>query len=118
MRRQQNTEPRMTAQTLAILATILDDPTRGWYGLEIGTAADLKSGTLYPALARLERAGMLASRWEDADPRKVGRPRRRLYELTNAGREQAETALAQHLTRLGAGPAGIRQPQGPRVQPA
>jgi len=49
-------------------------------------------GTLYKALDRLERAGHLASRWEDpqvaADD---GRPRRRFYRLTLTG----ETALVE-----------------------
>jgi PadR family transcriptional regulator PadR len=49
-------------------------------------------GTLYKALERLERAGLLASRWEDpvvaADE---GRPRRRLYQVTALG----ERALAR-----------------------
>ena len=51
-------------------------------------------GTLYKALARLERDGLLASRWEDpvaaADE---GRPRRRFYRLTLEG----EGALAEAL---------------------
>lgn len=49
-------------------------------------------GTLYKALARLEREGLLANRWEDphaaADE---GRPRRRFYRLTLEG----EAALAE-----------------------
>jgi DNA-binding PadR family transcriptional regulator len=49
-------------------------------------------GTLYKALDRLERAGYLASRWEDpqlaADD---GRPRRRFYRVTLTG----EAALAE-----------------------
>ncbi|MEV0003002.1 helix-turn-helix transcriptional regulator [Micromonospora sp. NPDC050980] len=42
---------------------------------------DLPEGTVYPALHRLERAGLVASRWEQATPRK-----RRVYELTSEGR--------------------------------
>ena len=43
-------------------------------------------GTLYKALARLEKAGLLASRWEDPDSAiEESRPRRRLYEVTGAG---------------------------------
>src|SRR5439155_14353610 len=39
-------------------------------------------GTLYKALTRLERAGLLTSHWEDADDAtREGRPRRRLYEI-------------------------------------
>lgn len=42
---------------------------------------DLAEGTVYPALHRLERAGLLASRWETVEGR-----RRRVYQLTTAGR--------------------------------
>jgi DNA-binding PadR family transcriptional regulator len=44
-------------------------------------------GTLYKALGRMERAGQLSSVWEDPDAAAdEGRPRRRLYEITVAGR--------------------------------
>ena len=50
-------------------------------------------GTLYRALARLERMGLLAARWEDphiaAEER---RPPRRFYELTALGEAACETA--------------------------
>jgi len=46
---------------------------------------DLPEGTVYPALHRLEDAGLLASSWSDADGRK-----RRVYNLTAKG----ATALA------------------------
>jgi DNA-binding PadR family transcriptional regulator len=43
-------------------------------------------GTLYRALGRLEKMGMLESRWEDpAAPARESRPTRRLYTLTAAG---------------------------------
>ena len=43
-------------------------------------------GTLYKALDRLERAGLLESRWEDPlIGAGEGRPRRRFYRLTLAG---------------------------------
>lgn len=49
-------------------------------------------GTLYKALTRMEKAGLLSSVWEDADLATAeGRPRRRLYSITPAGR----VALAQ-----------------------
>lgn len=41
---------------------------------------DLPEGTVYPALHRLESAGLLASSWADADGRK-----RRVYALTTKG---------------------------------
>jgi len=46
-------------------------------------------GTLYKALDRMERAGLLESRWEDPQiAAEQGRPRRRLYGVTGNG-EQA-----------------------------
>lgn len=50
-------------------------------------------GTLYKALERMQRAGLLESRWEDPEVAVAeGRPRRRLYRVTGLG-EQALAAL-------------------------
>jgi transcriptional regulator len=46
-----------------------------------GGVLDLRTGTIYPALNRLERIGLLSSSWESA-----GERRRRCYALTDAGR--------------------------------
>jgi PadR family transcriptional regulator PadR len=70
---------RMTIPTQLVLRALLVDVEQECYGLEIGTAAGLPSGTVHPILARLEGAGWLASRWEDIDPRLKGRPARRYY---------------------------------------
>jgi PadR family transcriptional regulator PadR len=44
-------------------------------------------GTLYKALSRMEKAGLLSSVWEDPDiAADEGRPRRRLYSVTPEGR--------------------------------
>lgn len=44
-------------------------------------------GTLYKALTRMEKAGLLSSVWEDADEATAeGRPRRRLYSISLEGR--------------------------------
>jgi DNA-binding PadR family transcriptional regulator len=54
-------------------------------------------GTLYRALGRLEKMGLLQSRWEDpAAPARENRPGRRLYTLTALGEAAADAArLAQ-----------------------
>jgi len=55
-------------------------------GGQRGSRALTAHGTLYKALQRLEAAGLLASRWEEAGvAASEGRPRRRLYEVTGAG---------------------------------
>jgi len=53
-------------------------------------------GSLYRALARLERAGLLESRWEDADIAVAAeRPRRRLYVVTLVGARAVAGARAE-----------------------
>ena len=85
----------MTIPTQLVLQAMLADPAAELYGVEIGTAAGLPSGTVHPILARLEGLGWLESRWEDINPRLAGRPARRYYRLTATGAESAEAALAQ-----------------------
>ena len=47
-------------------------------------------GTLYKALDRLEKAGLVQSRWEDPEAAaSEGRPRRRLYQVTGLGERVA-----------------------------
>ena len=53
-------------------------------------------GTLYKALDRMERAGVLASCWEDPlVAARERRPRRRLYEVTSAGEQALSKAQAE-----------------------
>jgi DNA-binding PadR family transcriptional regulator len=53
-------------------------------------------GTLYKALGRLERAGLLASEWEDPDiAAEGGRPRRRLYHVTDLGEKAMAASRAE-----------------------
>lgn len=87
--------PRMTLPTQLVLRAMVADPAKEMYGLEIGQAAELASGTIHPILARLEGCGWLESRWEDADPKRAGRPRRRYYRLTPHGLQYAVNALAR-----------------------
>ena len=63
-----------------------------------GGTFDLPEGTIYPALHRLERAGLLASDWAEANGR-----RRRVYALTGKG----AAALAAGLTETEAAEAAI-----------
>ena len=57
------------------------------FGFDIMNVTDLPSGTVYPALRRLESQGLVRSDWEkDKDARDNARPRRRYYELTAAGK--------------------------------
>jgi len=66
------------------------------FGFDIMEVTGLPSGTIYPALRRLEVLHLVTSDWENnADARKDGRPRRRYYELTAAGKRQLASAEAR-----------------------
>jgi len=78
---------------MIVLAALASGPAHGYAVIEAikrrsGQAFDLPEGTIYPALHRLEQAGLLTSRWVTADS---GR-RRRVYALTRRG----QRALAEH----------------------
>jgi PadR family transcriptional regulator PadR len=81
--------PRLTAPLQRVLLLFLQDPSRRYYGLQIAREADLKAGTLYPMLARLEDRGWVTSEWEVIDPSIEGRRPRRYYTLTDEGLRQA-----------------------------
>ena len=67
------------------------------FGLEVMEVTGLPSGTVYPALRRLERDSLVASKWEsDAEAAGKQRPARRYYEVTDAGRLAAKSAMERY----------------------
>jgi PadR family transcriptional regulator PadR len=71
---------------MLLLAALSSEPGHGYAVIDrvrgrSKGALDFPEGTIYPALHRLEAAGLLESRWS----RKAGR-RRRVYALTRRGR--------------------------------
>jgi PadR family transcriptional regulator PadR len=68
-----------------LLAALEDGPRHGYAVIEAlrestGGRLDLPTGTIYPALRRLEVAGLITGSWSV-----VGGRRRREYQLTSAG---------------------------------
>jgi PadR family transcriptional regulator, regulatory protein PadR len=73
-----------------ILATVAEEPAHGYAILQrlkdrSSGAFDLAEGTIYPALHRLERDGLLSSAWSTGSGR-----RRRVYSVTRAGTSALE----------------------------
>ena len=71
---------------LLLLAAVLARPAHGYAVIEelrrrSDGAFDLPEGTVYPALHRLERQGLLRSEWSDESGRK-----RRIYAVTDRGK--------------------------------
>ena len=101
---------RMTQITALVLRAVASGYR---YGFDVMEACDLPSGTVYPALRRLAKAGLLSARWESKERAQAGaRPRRRIYELTSAGRAtlgEAEAKLAEVRRLLGAVPTRAKE---------
>jgi PadR family transcriptional regulator PadR len=94
---------RMTVPTALILSAIAGGSR---HGFDIMDATGLPSGTVYPALRRLDSRGFVRSRWEPAEKAlDAGRPRRRIYELSERGVALLPSAQARlaSLPRLRAG---------------
>jgi PadR family transcriptional regulator PadR len=82
-------KPNLTFPTGLVLQAI----ARGCrYGFDIIDATGLPSGTIYPALRRLEGAGCLDSEWEEENEVE-GRPPRCFYTLTSEGHALLEKAV-------------------------
>ncbi len=94
-------------------ALILQAVNAGYlYGFSVMEMTGLPSGTVYPALRRLERDELIRSQWEQqsiADAEQ--RPPRKYYKLTRAGRLALESSRKRYplLTKL------IPSPQEERV---
>ena len=90
---------------LLVLAALAAGPAHGYAVVETvrarsAGAFDLAEGTVYPALYRLERQGLLVSAWSDAGAR-----RRRVYKLTRRGQSelaQQRSEWGGYVTAMGA----------------
>lgn len=100
MRRKADQLIPIEVSMLEAAVTLKERGARAFHGYllakVIKTSSDRRTltahGTLYRALHRLERAGLVEGFWEDpAEAAREDRPRRRLYRLTAL----AETALAR-----------------------
>ena len=80
---------------LLILKTIALEPQHGWAISQrlhqISSAVlEVRQGSLYPALHRLERRGWIKARWAASDNNR----RAKYYELTRRGRAQLDAGAA------------------------
>ena len=90
-------------------AVILQALANGYqYGFDIMDITGLPSGTVYPALRRLEETGLVDSKWEkEGIAQREQRPPRKYYVLTNAGKDALAEAVKRYrlLERLEPNPA-------------
>jgi DNA-binding PadR family transcriptional regulator len=66
------------------------------HGFDVIDASGLPGGTVYPALTRMERDGLLVSAWEPVEEaRAARRPPRRYYRITSHGLKVLNDSLAR-----------------------
>lgn len=82
---------------VCVLRVMAEGPTYGYaIAAELAAAGlgDIKGGTLYPLLARLEKNALVSVEWRTGE----GGPGRKYFTLTAAGRDQLDAGLAQWRT--------------------
>jgi PadR family transcriptional regulator, regulatory protein PadR len=89
---------RLSITAVSILHAIADGYQ---YGFDVIDGTGLPSGTVYPALSRLERDGLVRSAWENEyDAHAEGRPARRYYKLTAVGAKALADAASYYRAML------------------
>jgi len=87
-------DPSLSYGSAAILHAVASGRR---FGFDIMEATGLTSGTVYPALERLESRGFLRSKWEDESAAHAeGRPARRYFTLTASGATALKAALERY----------------------
>ena len=97
----------LSASTVKVLQTFLEDPATDHYGYQIMKTTRLKSGSLYPILRRLEADGWLTVHDEKIDEKAEGRPARRIYRLTALGQQAGRSAVTEFYRSLGPHPSWL-----------
>ena len=91
----------MSITAVSVLRAIADGYQ---YGFDVIDQTGLPSGTVYPALSRLERDGLVKSAWEnEQEAHADGRPARRYYKLTAPGVRALSEAATYYRSLLPAG---------------
>lgn len=117
-RKEWTTELKKGTVQLGILA-LLQEGRR--YGFDIieelkkrtGGYLDLKEGTLYPALHRLEKQGLLRSEWVLSQ---TGGAPRKYYAITDVGVASLEDARAEWQAMVTGLSLIVKAPDGPAPQ--
>ncbi len=90
-----NQKPLSLAST-----SVLQALSEGYrYCFDVMDATDLPSGTVYPILGRMSKAGLVRSHWEDSSvAHEEKRPPRRYYLLTEAGIGELAASVLHYRT--------------------
>jgi DNA-binding PadR family transcriptional regulator len=84
------------------------------YGFDVMEETGLTSGTIYPALDKLEGLGYAVSEWEDSTiAQHEKRPARRYFEITEDGLVALQQAMQKHRSLAPVEFPGVVEPRMP-----
>ncbi len=83
----------LTYASAVILEVIAERRT---YGFQIIEGTGLPSGTVYPALRRMEAAGLIKSAWDSEETDESGGPARKYYRLTRNGQQHLDVLRVRY----------------------
>ena len=89
---------RLSHSTLKILQVFLEAPEEELCGSDLMERASVSPGVVYPFLVKWEEEGLLKAQWEKLAASNLGRPRKKFYRLTSAGKTAAKNALKPFVT--------------------
>jgi PadR family transcriptional regulator, regulatory protein PadR len=101
-------EPKLSHTAAMILQSI---HAGDGYGFSVMEMTGLPSGTVYPAMRRLERDGLILWQWERQAIADAGqRPPRKYYKLTRPGRATLEASQRRYPLLAKLAPVEVEQP--------
>ena len=95
--------PRLSHTTAMILQAVAAGHI---YGYTVMDRTGLPSGTVYPALRRLEQDRLIQSKWEPPSAATALRPPRKYYRLTRVGETALEASRKRYPLLASLTPAG------------
>jgi len=86
---------RITNAFIRTLWLFVENSREKYCGADVMRELKLQSGTVYPLLTRMVNIGWLSCEKEEVNPREVGRPAKRFYQITPVGLKEGRKLLTQ-----------------------
>lgn len=87
-------QERVTVAFLRILELFIANDKSSYCGSDVMKLLNLRSGTVYPLLTRMTNAGWLSRELENVNPKLVGRPAKRFYQISSTGLKEGKRLIS------------------------
>lgn len=87
-------QERVTVAFLRILEFFVLNEKSSYCGADVMKYLNLPSGTVYPLLTRMTNSGWLNRELENVNPKLVGRPAKRFYQISNTGLKEGKKLIS------------------------